>query len=165
MGEEGLYRGGSVKTITILATGLLLFPGSVRGQDSPSDFVGSWELVTIEVRAEAGEWAIWSLPRFGTPVGLLMYDDFGNMSVQITGTPRSTENPPENPGIVHGYVAYYGRYEVDAEQGTVTHHRQNHLNPEMGSLSAVRYFEFSVDQLTLTVAPEGGMRLIWRRLK
>jgi hypothetical protein len=94
-----------------------------------------------------------------------MYDGLGNMSVQITGTPRSTGTPPEFPEIVNGYVAYYGRYEVDPEQGIVTHHRLNHLNPDLGSLSVVRYFEFSGDQLTLTVAPGREMRLTWRRLR
>lgn len=154
-----------MKAITILATGLLLFPGPVEGQDPPSQFAGSWELVTVQVRDEAGEWVTWSLPSFETPVGLLMYDDLGNMSVQITSTPRSTETPPEFPEIANGYVAYYGRYEVDSEQGTVTHHRHNHLNPDLGSLSVVRYFEFSGDQLTLTVVPEREMRLTWRRLR
>ena len=93
-----------------------------------------------------------------------MYDASGNMAVQITGSPRGTETPADQPEIVNGYVAYYARYEVDVEAGTVTHHRRNHINPDLGALSVVRYFNFSGNVLTLTLAPNREMRLNWVRV-
>jgi catechol 1,2-dioxygenase len=99
----------------------------------------------------------------GRPVGVIMYDALGNMAVQITGDPRGVETPAEQPDIVNGYVAYYARYEVDSRARTVTHHRRGHVNPALADLSVVRYYEFSGDTLTLTVAPDRNLRLNWVR--
>ena len=151
-------------TVTCIAL-LLLSCGSREAQRSADDFVGTWELASIEDRSDAGEWEAADWPMTGTPVGIIMYDREGNMAVQITGDPRGRENPSEVPGIVNGYIAYYGRYEVDAQAGTVTHHRRGHINPELGSLSVVRDFAFSDEVLTLTVAPERRRRLNWVRLR
>ena len=144
---------------------LLLVANPLFAQHSAADFVGTWELASIEERTETGEWVSAVLPISGEPVGILMYDDKGNMAVQITGSPRSQESPADNPEIVNGYVAYYARYEVDAEEGTVTHHRRNHLNPAIGNLSVVRFFRFEGDVLTLTVAPERQLRLNWVKVR
>ncbi len=92
-----------------------------------------------------------------------MYDTRGNMSVQISTVPRNTVISGDE--WVNGYVAYYATYEVDATAGTVTHHRRNHVNPDIGDLSVVRYFEFNGDRLTLTVAPERAVRLHWARVR
>jgi hypothetical protein len=154
------------KNLIATCIGVSLFSaGPLAAQRSASDFVGTWELASIEARSESGAWEAAELPLTGTPVGILMYDASGNMAVQITGSPRGTESPPELPEIVNGYVAYYARYVVDAEAGTVTHHRRNHINPELGSLSVVRYFSFSDDVLTLTLAPDRELRLNWVRVR
>ena len=142
---------------------ILTVAGPVAAQRSSSDFVGAWELASIESRNESGQWETAALPMTGSPVGMIMYDDLGNMSVHITGSPRGVETPPELPEIVNGYVAYYARYQVDSDAGTVTHHRRGHINPDLADLSVVRYFEFSGDVLTLTVAPERTLRLNWVR--
>ena len=143
----------------------LLSVNPAGAQYSAADFVGTWELASIEARGESGNWSPAALPMSGTPVGVIMYDAQGNMAVQITGNPRGQETPPENPDIVNGYVAYYARYEVDAQAGTVTHHRRNHINPDLGDLSVVRYFRFQDEILTLTVAPERTLRLNWVRVR
>lgn len=145
-------------------TAILVWAVPVLAQ-RPADFVGTWELDSIEMRNEAGEWVPAAMPIAGEPVGILMYDDAGNMAVQITWDPRSDEAPAEVPEIVHGYVAYYGRYEVDAEAGTITHHRRHHVNPAFGDMSVVRHFQLEGDVLTLTVAPELQRRLHWVRVR
>jgi hypothetical protein len=94
-----------------------------------------------------------------------MYDKLGNMAVQITSNPRGTETPAEEPEFINGYLAYYGKYEVDTRAGAVTHHRQNHLNPKMGGLSVVRHFGSDGDVLTLTLAPQRALRLHWARAR
>ena len=93
-----------------------------------------------------------------------MYDAHGNMAVQITTSPRVV-SPGPSPEWVNGYVAYYATYEVDVAAGTVTHHRRAHVNPDIGGLSVVRYFDFDGEHLTLTVAPERTVRLTWERVR
>jgi hypothetical protein len=132
-------------------------------QVTAADFVGTWELASIEAPTPGGGWGPASLPMAGTPVGIIIYDALGNMAVQITGEPRGVETPADQPEIVNGYVAYYAKYEVDAEARTVTHHRRSHVNPALASLSVVRYFEFAGDTLTLTIAPDRNLRLRWVR--
>ena len=135
-------------------------------QHCEADFVGTWKLLSIEVKGESGEWTAASMPRADQkPVGILMYDDKGNMAVQITTDPRHVESPAEDPEVIHGYVANYGKYKLDLTARTVTHRRQNHINPTIGKLTVVRYFRFSGDTLTLTLAPERTMRLSWKRAK
>lgn len=133
-------------------------------EESVREFVGTWALLSIEALDESGDWGPWSNPLGGRPSGVLMYDDNGNMAVQITSEPRSLVTPPDWPDITHGYVAYYGRYEVDAAERTVTHHRTHHINPTVGQHSVVRDFRFDGDRLTLTVAPERAVRLTWARV-
>lgn len=153
-----------MKSLLLLAALLLLAKGEIAAQDA-SGFVGTWELASIEAKSESGVWSPWNSPMSGEPVGIIMYDDLGNMAVQITSSPRDTVTPPEQPEILHGYVAYYATYEVDPDAKTVTHHRRNHLNPDIGGLSVVRYFDFQGDTLTLTLAPERTLRLKWIRAR
>ena len=153
-----------MRLAAVCAAIFVLSGNPVAAQYSSADFVGTWELASIEARSESGNCGPAALPMSGTPVGVIMYDAWGNMAVQITGSPRGQETPPEQPEIVNGYVAYYARYEVDAQAGTVTHHRRNHINPDLGDLSVVRYFRFQDDVLTLTVAPERTLRLNWVRV-
>ena len=152
------YRGGF-----LLMAISCLWALPVTAQVTVADFVGTWELDSIESPAEAGEWGPATVPFAGMPVGVIMYDVLGNMAVQITSDPRGVETPAEQPEIVNGYVAYYGKYEVDSEAGTVTHHRRGHVNPALAELSVVRYYELSGDTLTLTLAPNRDLRLNWVR--
>ncbi len=144
--------------ISFLVSPLLAYASDTR-------FVGTWELVSIESKTETGDWVLADVPLKGMPVGIIMYDDSGNMAVQITSSPRGTETPAEQPEIINGYIAYYAKYEVDPAAGTVTHHRRNHVNPELGNLSVVRYFHFNGDVLTLTFAPGRSLRLNWVRVE
>jgi hypothetical protein len=144
---------------------IILLPACISKLEPDANFVGTWELSSIESKSETGEWVPVKYPENAKLIGILMYDDSSNMAVQITTNPRLTEAFDENPEIVNGYIAYYGKYEVDSSVGTVTHHRLNHINPEVGKLSVVRYFQINDDVLTLTVAPEQIQRLNWIRVK
>lgn len=143
---------------------MLLASSVLNAQQLAADFVGTWELVSVEKKSASGDWVPdVSVP--GQPVGIIMYDDGGNMAVQITSDPRVTDTPADSTEVVHGYVAYYARYEVDTQAGMITHHRRNHINPDLGQLSVMRYFDFSGDMLTLTVAPDKQLRLNWTRVR
>ena len=146
-----------------VSTALCLIIVPVFAQVPEASFVGTWELLSIEERTEAGDWI--QARRFGEsrPVGVLMYDGQGNMAVQITTDPRITTLSAERPEFINGYVAYYGSYEVNASDRTITHHRSSHVNADVAKLSVVRFFSFSDDNLTLTVAPEQSLRLTWRK--
>jgi len=154
-----------MKRMLFVCGALLLAAIPAAAQHSAADFVGTWELRSIESRSDTGEWGPWESPWPGKSVGILMYDNLGNMAVQITSSPRSTATHAEQPEFLNGYAAYYGKYEVDTIAGTVTHHRQNHLNPEFGGRSVVRYFSFDGDALTLTFAPQRTLRLHWARAR
>ena len=93
-----------------------------------------------------------------------MCDANGNMAVQTTASPRSDQSPAENAEFVNGYAAYFGTYKVDAEAAAVTHYRERHINPDLDGVDVVRYFQFSDDRLTLTLAPEQQHRLNWARI-
>ena len=156
------YRYSSLAVaVAVAVSGFTVTP--LVAQVTTADFVGTWELAAIESPLPGGGWGPAQLPMSGTPVGILMYDALGNMAVQITSEPRGVETPADQPELVNGYVAYYAKYQVDSDAETVTHHRRSHVNAELASLSVVRYFEFSGDTLTLTLAPERNMRLRWVR--
>jgi hypothetical protein len=87
------------------------------------------------------------------------------MAVQMTTSPPSEVSPPDRPNRVNGYTAHYGSYGVGAEEGTLTHHRRNHIYPAVGNLSVVRHFRFEGDVLNLTIALERHARLSWARVR
>jgi hypothetical protein len=101
---------------------------------------------------------------------MIMYDPDGHMSAQIMNRHRpsfteddlSGRSAEEMRGILAGYTAYFGTYEIDEDGGFVIHKRQGHLNPNR-LVDAKRFFEFTGDELTLTVAPARNLRLTWRR--
>ncbi|MEO0368086.1 MAG: lipocalin-like domain-containing protein [Pseudomonadota bacterium] len=144
---------------------LLNFYGTALGQnDMMNRFVGSWFLHKIEVIGENGEWRLARGSLGESPIGILTYDDKGNMTAQLVHADRyDIDLGKTNDEVVGGYVAYYGTYEIDEESETVTHHRTAHINPVFGDLSVVRYYQFESDKLSLTVAPERNVRLIWRK--
>ena len=73
-----------MKRMLLLCGALLLAAIPAAAQHSAADFVGTWELVSIEERSETGDWEPWESPWPGKPVGILMYDNLGNIAVQIT---------------------------------------------------------------------------------
>jgi hypothetical protein len=103
----------------------LTSPVQVAGPALP-ELVGSWKIVSYEDRDAAG---VVVYPYGKTPGGLLIYDPKGHMAVQLMKTP-----PPdvasddwdrftvqEKVALYDGYVAYFGRYEVDLARKVVTH--------------------------------------------
>ena len=124
-------------------------------------FAGTYDLVRVESLNDSGEW-VTSADLFGPdPLGIIMYDGVGSMSVHIVRRDREAEDAVA--GIVNGYMAYYGRYEVDAARRVVTHRREGHINPDQADQEAERGFEFDGDLLILTVEPARQLRLFWRK--
>ena len=146
-----------------------LLSANAAGADNP--FAGSWNLTSVERRDTQGEWRSADGQFITNPVGLLMYDDTGHMSVHIMNPDRvaTTANGPELTleqlrERMRGYVAYFGTFDVNESEGYVVHHRLGHLNPSQVGVDAKRFYEFVDDKLTLTVAPGRNFRLTWQRL-
>ena len=139
-------------------------------QNVIDQFIGTWELLSVERKDAQGTWSS-SVGQLTNSVGVLMYDEFGRMSVHIMNLDRSvTANrsselaEDELRNLLRGYVAYFGDYEINESESYVIHHRRGHLYPSQVGVDAKRFFEFSDDLLTLTVAPSRNFRLTWQRV-
>jgi hypothetical protein len=126
------------------------------------DLVGTWRLVAIELRNENSGWG--PAPMAGRPVGILIYDAQGNMAVQITTDPPSSETLRAAFEFQHGYLAYFGTYAFDEATGMVTHYRmaQNYVADGSGD---VRHCVVDGDTLTLTLEASLSFCLRWVRAR
>ena len=137
-------------------------------------FIGTWKLVSIEHRRSDGQL---TYPYGRNAVGIVMYDANGHMSAQIMRPDHPAfascdifkGTPMETKSTVEGFVAYYGTYEVNHEEGTVTHHVEGSSFPNWVGLAQRRFFEFSGNRLTLSTPPMpmGGQQvtgvMVWER--
>jgi hypothetical protein len=138
-------------------------------------FYGTWKLVSSEFRDSHGNV---SYPYGEDAAGLAMLDNDGHLSAQLmrTGRPAFASNdlhrgtPEEIKAAFEGYVAYFGRYEVNEHERSLTTHVQASLFPNWIGGDQVRYYEFSANRLTLRTPPmviSGGTAtgfLIWERV-
>ena len=130
-------------------------------------FVGAWRLVSIEDRQPDGEI---TYPYGKDAVGLLVYDASTRMSVQIMRRDRpalSTSDWQQIPAdeikaTVEGFTAFFGSYEIDEAENSITHHVEGHLLPDSVGKRLKRAFEFSDDRLILK--PTDNRRVIWQRI-
>jgi hypothetical protein len=139
---------------------LLLFPGAdlcaqqLTGATAPA-LIGSWRLLSYEDRGADG---VVAYPYGRTPAGLLVYDATGHMAIQIMKQP-----PPEvaiddwdkftvseRVALYDGYVAYFGRYEVDLPKGDVIHLPEADLPRLYIGKREVRHFVLDGDNLVLS---------------
>ena len=134
--------------------------------------VGTWQLVTRTVSRADGTTIV--DPVLGEkPIGRLVYDASGAMSLQMMRTGRKSAMTPSaprdktNPRVVLGYDSYFGSYTVDEKAGTVTHHVEGSLFPEDLGSNWVRPFTLDGDTLTLRLTGEDGLRraLVFRRIR
>lgn len=141
-------------SISIAALALCSLALAARG-DEPG-IVGTWRLVSYEDKPPSGP----SLYPFGKDVtGQLMYDPSGHMSIQIMKVPHpkvssgddSRVTPEEKQALYDAYVAYFGRYTVDADRGVVIHHVEGDLADVYIGSDEERPFVLRGD--TLIIAP------------
>lgn len=132
-----------------------------------NDFVGAWQLLSFTEHRPDGEILY---PYGQDAVGLLIYDSSGHMSVQIMRPDRpslASDNLPEASrqqieATLDGFTAYFGRYEINEEEGVIIHTVEGHLLA--GSVGKVlkRAYEFSGDQLILR--PAAARKVVWKRV-
>ena len=136
--------------------------------------IGTWSLIACEGRSSTGE----VLYLYGQePVGMLMYDAKGYMSVMLMRPGRSPfasgdplgGTPEEIRTAFEGFNAYCGRYTVNTSQGSVTHHLIASNFPNWEGTEQTRYATLSEDRLELSAPPilargvEWFFSLKWKR--
>jgi hypothetical protein len=138
------------------------------------NFVGVWRLVTFEFKRSDGSTAY---PYGKYAIGILIYDKHGHMSAQIMNPDRPIfvtgdirkGTAEEIKAAFDGYMAYFGIYEVDEEEGTVTHRLRGSHFPNWVGQDLKRFFEFSGNRLTLKTPPISAAGttvtgiLVWER--
>jgi hypothetical protein len=153
-------------------------PDAAAKRSAANKLAGTWRLVAIEERNAQGE-LVTPLDYGLEPIGILMYDATGHMSVHAMRRGRAKLPsddvhlaPPEQAKAAFvGYGAYFGTYEVDEQAGLVVHHVEGSLIPNWEGSAQRRRFTVSGDTLTLE-PPEiqaGGQkrtrRLTWQRVR
>ena len=149
----------------------VLFVSQTRAQErigyvESQSPVGVWQLVELKNWTSDGQM---SQPYGENPSGMFVYTEQGHLSIQIMRTPahpRLTQRPDAETlaGLARGYIAYYGTYEVDAENGMLLHKPVGSLNPNYIDTTRPRPYRITGDELTIDIVSEAGARF-FRRLK
>jgi hypothetical protein len=122
------------------------------------ELVGTWRLVSLITQRSDGS------QRNGmgaNPSGLIMYDVLGNFSAQImrgnippfANDDMGSGTPEEIRSAFLGYVAYWGRYEIDEDLRQVRHFPEGSLFPNWLGPTQTRHVELSGTRLVLSTPP------------
>ena len=139
------------------------------------NFVGTWKLISMESRRATGKV---TYPFGKNVVGMIMYDAAGHMSAQIMRTDRPAFESGDIPGgtpdeikaAFKGLITYFGTYEIDNEENTITHQVESSSFPNWAGTRQKRFFEFSDNRLILSTPPIPARDdaitsvLIWERV-
>ncbi len=113
---------------------------------------------------------VWKSAGLEGPMGKLIYDASGHMSLQVmwSGRPDFVANnwqkgtEEEKAAAYAGYHAYYGTYEVDEAKRVVLHLIEGSLFPNSVNTTLRRTYELLDSKLTLTT--EDGVSIPWERM-
>lgn len=154
------------------ATALAELAASGRVVNNP--FVGTWRLVTAEYQRDG---KVLAYPFGPNPVGLLMYDAAGNMSVQLIQPNRATladvgareRAEDEGRAAFDGYLGYYGTYEILPHDQIIIHRLTGSSLLHWIGTEQVRRYDFSGNCLTLSAQAtrdkSGAVAvLVWERM-
>ena len=142
--------------------------------------IGSWKLISWE-ETNPGTGEV-NYPLGKHAMGSIVYDPGGHMSAQVMN-PNRPKGSPSGPAsndlrgwanslsledareMLSGYVAYYGRFDVDEAKRTITHHVQGALQPYAVGAEMLRKVDFLADdRIALSFAGGSGEnRLVWER--
>jgi len=129
----------------------------VMGQSdavSMERFLGAWELVDWRATDAAGNVRF---PYGENAQGQITYSPDGHMSAHLMRPPEDPSDAPPQ------YLSYWGRFSLDLEAGTVTHHVIGSDQRNWIGSDQVRRFSFEGDdRLVLSL---GTNRLTWERAR
>ncbi|GMR17855.1 MAG: hypothetical protein BMS9Abin33_0249 [Gammaproteobacteria bacterium] len=158
----------------LLTVIVLIFPvtnskSQVFATSANRDLVGTWELVAWKHRQADGTT---KYPMGETPVGLLIYDRLGNVSIQIMDDFRPTFESgydqttlEELKSVYKTYAAMFGRYTVDTSTKTIGIQVRAITNPNYLSAELTRYYKLKGDLLTLSLDKKRMNNTVWKRVK
>lgn len=115
-------------------------------------FIGTWNLVSNS-KQEDGQL---KFPFGEDAVGYLTYDTVGKMSAQMMAMGRNDQS--------QGYMAYFGGYEINTENETVTHKQTGNLDPKQVGTNRVRAYKFVGDRLHLVPLEDKTRTVIWEKI-
>jgi len=156
----------TLRNTFIILLSALIFTQSNAASDK-DEFIGTWLLVHSQVLNESGNWEVQE-SSVGM-IGSISYSANGYMSFQSSRRDRSEipdgsidDMPVEGlRALLSSYSAYYGTYEIDEENRTVTHNIIASSFPSGAGTSTVRTYSFSGSQLTLHNGE--NRRFVWER--
>jgi len=113
--------------------------------------IGTWRLLSYETDEQDGRRG----KPYGEAVGVLTYDEHGNMSGQVMRPGRARVEVGDGDalqlrGAYLGYIAYFGTYEVAADGRSVVHNVHGSLNPAWVGGQQIRALRFDGDRLVLS---------------
>jgi hypothetical protein len=122
--------------------------------------IGTWRLVhSININSK-GEI---EYPYGDDAIGYIHYNDSGIMAVQISRKSREAVSDPSN--LVHEYLAYFGRYEIDTEREVVRHLLEGELFPGDHSEILERRYRFDGDLMSLKPVDGTNREILWKRVR
>lgn len=142
---------------------------------SSNDLVGTWQLVSVTAQRADGTIGE---PYGSIPHGVLVYGSDGRVVTVIThqdldrfeSDSIAAASSAEASRAFRRTLAYYGRYELDGNSGTVVHHVDACTFPNRIGEDEVRQVEIDGDRLKLTTPPmpsgggdEAEFTLVWER--
>jgi hypothetical protein len=141
-------------------------------ESKQSPLVGSWRLLSFELRDEQG---VVSRPWGDEVTGINTYTADGFLSEQFGSAHRPaltkddwvSATPDEIDLAARRYFAYAGSYELDGQ--TVTYHLEESLMPNWIGKTERRFWSVMGDTLTITTPPllVGGKEqisiLVWKQ--
>ena len=143
------------------------------GQDELSEdaanLIGTWRLVSMEGGTESQR------AGFGSdPQGLIYYDNTGHMAAQLMPDRSRAKweygkdpTPEQAKDALTGYAAYFGKYSINKEERTVTHHRIGNIRPGSPVDVTRQYIFITGDKVVLKPVEKvyGTLALTWERIK
>ena len=154
-------------TIVLLAGTTFTTTAAQSPAEMQQRFVGSFRLVSWTSYDTAGQASLSPYT-----MGQITYDAAGRMSAHLMTAERAKLAAARQPGErgrgaggtqdATGYISYYGKFEIDPKQGTVTHHVEGSSNLGLIGTPQVRYYELSADGKVLFLSTKSGDRVTGR---
>lgn len=139
----------------IISVMLLGISPQVGAQSNSERLIGTWGLISLESVLSNGEVSYAWMGK--KPLGQLIYDRTGHMSVQLMRDPRPTfasgpqkATPEEIKAAYQGFYSYFATYKTNEKEGTIINHIIGSLWPKEVGRDKKLFFKFSGDRLIIT---------------
>ncbi len=129
-------------------------------EDIAKRIVGAWRLVHSVTVTPDGK----RVYPFGEDaVGYICYSDTGVMAVQISRRSRADGEDPSR--LIHDYLAYFGRYEIDTDRQLVRQFVEGQIFPGDHPAVLERKYRFDGDLMSLRPLDKTNQEILWQRAR